>query len=120
MFKNILLFFCLTSFAAGAQSLLFPGDYFFDLHRQREALKDTSSSYPQHLSMQPFQYQLDPKTDTFNYYIDDLGKLGRRLLFENLIRVNVKDQRADNAAFRLTIDPVFNLQAGTDISAKKL
>lgn len=120
LYKKIVLLFLISSFAVHAQSLLFPSDYFFDLHRQREALKDTAAAYPQHLSMQPFQYQLDPKIDTFNYYIDDLGKVGRRLLFENLIRVNAKDPRAGNATFRLTIDPVFNFQGGTDISAKKL
>ena len=117
---KIILLFCIGSFAVHAQSLLFPSDYFFDLQRQREALKDTASKYPVHLSMQPFQYNLDPKIDTFNYYIDDLGRFGRRLLFENLIRVNVKDPRAGNADFKLTIDPVFNIQGGTDISATKL
>ncbi|MFL5754019.1 MAG: hypothetical protein ACJ76F_11475 [Bacteroidia bacterium] len=118
-FKKIAIFFCISSFALNAQSLLFPGDYFFDLHRQREALKDTSS-YPLHLSMQPFIYTIDPKIDTFNYYIEDAGRSGRRLLFENLIRVNVKDPRAGNANFKLSIDPVFNFQGGSDISATKL
>jgi hypothetical protein len=118
-FKKIIVLFFFCSFSVQAQSLLFPQDYFFDLHRQREALKDTSENYPNHLSLQPFQYELDPKIDSLNFYLD-ISKFGRRLLYEHLIRVKVKDPRADNAEFKLSIDPLFNFQFGTDINQAKL
>jgi hypothetical protein len=116
LLKKILFLFSVYSFQCSAQSLLFPTEYFFDIYRQKQAFTDTNKNYPVHVSMQPFEYAPAEKNDSLQYYKEGRKLFARKVFYESLVKINYRDKSADDAQFKLTIDPVFNFQQGMDRS----
>lgn len=104
--------FLLSIFFLNAQSLLFPGDYFFDLQRQKNALTDTNVII--HTDMQPFLYKEVPP-DTFKKVKAGLDPFSDKLFYENFIQLRYTDKTSGyDRKFNLDINPILNLSAGQD------
>ncbi len=96
-----------------SQSLLFPGDYFFDVPRQRAILADTELIV--HTSMQPFIYK-KRVPDTLKKYGYGMDPFSDKLFYENLIELRHTDKSSGyNRKFNLDINPIFNFSYGKDI-----
>src|ERR1700746_3977176 len=81
---------CLVSvISVQAQSLLFPGDYLYDVKRQRNALTDTNVIV--HTDLQPYVYREVP-TDTFKHWKYGIDAFSDKLFYESLIQVRHVDK----------------------------
>ncbi|MGZ3866244.1 MAG: hypothetical protein ACXVC6_06375 [Bacteroidia bacterium] len=95
-----------------AQSLLFPGDYLFEVKRQQYALTDTSIIV--HTDLQPYAYKEIP-TDTFKHWKYGIDAFSDKLFYENLIQVRTVDKSSKKPIkFNLDINPILNLNQGKD------
>jgi hypothetical protein len=111
--KNILAgVFTLMLFTAKSQSLLFPGDYLFDVQRQRDALTDTNVIV--HTDLQPFIYR-GTAADTFKNWKPGIDGLSDKLFYDNLIEVRHIDRSSGyDRKFNLNINPILNVTQGYD------
>lgn len=104
-------FILLASLLQG-QSLLFPGDYFFETKRQCAALSDTNSVT--HTSLQPYVYDL-PGTDTLKKLKPGADKFFDLVFYRNLVEVRHIDRSSGyDRKFNLNIAPILNLTYGKD------
>ncbi|HWY38415.1 MAG TPA: hypothetical protein VNY73_07635 [Bacteroidia bacterium] len=115
-FRHIKLFLpglCFLLFTRlEAQSLLFPGDYLFEVQRQKLALTDTTVTI--HTSMQPYVYKEVPP-DTFKGLKAGADPFFDKLCYENLIQLRHIDRSSGyDRKFNLDINPIINFYAGRD------
>jgi hypothetical protein len=105
-------FLLLSFFSVRAQSLLFPGDYLFDVQRQKNALTDTNVIV--HTSMQPYIYKEIPP-DTLKRIKAWADPFFDKLLYENLIQLRYVDRSSNKPIkFNLDINPILNFTTGHD------
>src|ERR1700751_3220966 len=111
--KIIISFFLLFFFfLLPRQSFFFPGDYLFDVQRQRNALTDTNVIV--HTSMQPYIYKEVPP-DTLKKIKAWADPFFDKLLYENLIQLRYIDRSSKTPIkFNLDINPILNLNTGQD------
>lgn len=97
-----------------AQSVLFPGNYFFDLQRQAAILRDTETVV--HTSMQPYFYKrIAP--DTLKRMKYDADAFFDKLFYENLVQVRHADRSSGYPRkFNFDINPVFGFEYGRDFA----
>ncbi len=119
--RTLYFFFFILCFGfIKSQSILFPPDYFFDVHKQKEIFTDTSVIV--HSSVQPIIFK-DMPPDTFKHLKPGEDDFFDKVFFENLIQVRYTDKSSDNdMKFKLDINPVFNFSASKDLknTTKKL
>lgn len=94
------------------QSILFPGDYFFDIRRQTQLMHDTQAIV--HSSLQPFLYK-SVEPDTLRKIKYDADQLFDKVFYENLIQVRHTDRSSGyNRIFHVDINPIANFFYGKD------
>lgn len=95
-----------------AQSLLFPGDYLYEVKRQRNAITDTNEIV--HTDLQPYVYKEVP-ADTFKHWKHGLDAFSDKLFYESLIQVRYVDRSSNKPVkFNLDINPILNVGGGND------
>lgn len=110
LFSFILIF---VSASLGAQSLLYPGDYFFEAYRQGSAATDTNVVI--HTSMQPFLYPLIG-TDTITKMKPRTDPGFDKLLYDHVIEVKHIDRSSGyERKFNFEIDPILHFMYGKDV-----
>lgn len=99
---------------SGAQSLLFPTDYMFDLPRQRALALDTAAEI--HTSLQPYRYEYI-KVDTFKNLKHGADNFWDKVFYEDLISVKHIDKSSGyDRKFNFTINPILDLYRGKDVN----
>ncbi len=101
---------CASSYA---QSLLFPGDYLFEVKRQCKLALDTTTFI--HTSLQPYVYK-EIGQDTFKNMKPGDDRFFDKLLYEHLIELRHIDRSSGYPrTFNLDIDPIANFYYGKDV-----
>lgn len=121
--KNSIPFFILCVLFASSgfsQSILFPQDYFFEQYKNQKNYTSFSKDTTYHTSIFPVINQNSISYDSINYYKDGRIWFYKKLLQDNFISLNKKDTIAGEVNdFKLTIDPILNLNIGKSNSLDK-
>ncbi|HXB40410.1 MAG TPA: hypothetical protein VNZ49_07695 [Bacteroidia bacterium] len=107
---------CILNFNSlqAQQSLLFPGDYFFDVQRQKTILADTDVIM--HTSLQPFIYK-EILPDILKKAKPDIDPFFDKMFYESLIQLRHIDKSSGyNRKFNLNINPIMNFVYGKDMA----
>jgi len=120
---SILIFtICLIySNQARSQSILFPQDYFFEQYKNQKNYTTFSKDTFYHTSIFPVVNENSLSYDSINYFESGRNWIERKFLQDNFISLNKRDTLAGEVNnFKLTIDPVLNLNGGVARSISEI